>query len=61
MLVAAGGLFLGFGPPRLLAKTETPLFCASCHVMQSQFDAWFHVGAHRTIQCVDLSVVPSPP
>lgn len=47
------GLFLGFGPPQLVAKTETPMFCSSCHVMQSQFDAWFSVGAHRTIRCVD--------
>lgn len=53
LLAAAGGLFLSFGPPRLLAKTETPLFCASCHIMQSQYEAWFHVGAHRTIRCVD--------
>jgi cytochrome c nitrite reductase small subunit len=51
--VAAVGIFVSFGPPQLLAKTETPLFCSSCHVMQSQYEAWFHVGAHRTIQCVD--------
>ena len=44
---------MSFGPPQLLARTETPLFCASCHVMQSQYEAWFHVGAHRTIRCVD--------
>jgi cytochrome c nitrite reductase small subunit len=50
---AAGGLFLSFGPPELMAKTETPLFCASCHTMESNFEAWFHVGAHRTIKCVD--------
>ena len=46
-------LFLSFGPPKLLAKSETPLFCSSCHVMQSQYESWFHVGAHRTINCVD--------
>ncbi len=50
---AAIGLFISFGPPQLLARTETPLFCSSCHVMQSQYEAWFHVGAHRSIRCVD--------
>jgi cytochrome c nitrite reductase small subunit len=50
---AAIGLFVSFGPPQLLARTETPLFCSSCHVMQSQYEAWFHVGAHRSIRCVD--------
>jgi cytochrome c nitrite reductase small subunit len=47
------GFFLAFGPPKLMAKTESPLFCASCHVMQGQYEAWFNVGAHRTIRCVD--------
>ena len=52
-VMAAIGLFVLFGPPHLLAKTETPLYCASCHVMESQYEAWFHVGAHRSIKCVD--------
>ncbi len=52
-VLGSGGLFLAFGPPQLLARTETPLFCGSCHVMASQFEAWFQVGAHRTIRCVD--------
>ena len=53
-LVALGvGLFLALGPPRLLAKSETPEFCASCHVMEAQYEAWFHQGAHRRIRCVD--------
>jgi cytochrome c nitrite reductase small subunit len=47
------GIFLAFGPLQLMARTETPSFCASCHVMQSQFEAWFNVGAHRSIRCVD--------
>jgi cytochrome c nitrite reductase small subunit len=45
--------FLALGPPKLLAKSETPDFCASCHVMESQYEAWFHTGAHRRINCVD--------
>lgn len=53
LLVSTVGLFLSFGPPDLMAKTETPLFCAACHTMQSNFEAWFRVGAHRTIRCVD--------
>jgi cytochrome c nitrite reductase small subunit len=50
---SAGGLFVSFGPPDLMAKTESPLFCASCHTMESNFGAWFRVGAHRTVRCVD--------
>lgn len=53
IVAAAVAFFLAFGPPKLMARTESPLFCASCHVMQSQFEAWFNVGAHRTICCVD--------
>ena len=53
LLGAGGGLFVSFGPPQLMARTETPEFCASCHVMQSQYDAWFQLGAHRGVKCVD--------
>jgi len=54
--LAAGVLilvFLLFGPPELLAKSESPIFCAGCHVMEQQFEAWAHAGAHRRKQCVD--------
>jgi cytochrome c nitrite reductase small subunit len=53
VLGGALGMFLAFGPPQLMAQTETPLFCSSCHVMQTEFQAWQRVGAHRTIRCVD--------
>lgn len=53
LLCAAVGVFVMLGPPGLLAKSETPLFCASCHVMETEFEAWFREGAHRTIRCVD--------
>jgi cytochrome c nitrite reductase small subunit len=53
VVAAAVGIFVSFGPPQLMAKTETPVFCSSCHVMESRFEAWFNVGAHRTIRCVD--------
>lgn len=58
-LVAATGavavilLFLLLGPPKLLAKSESPLFCSGCHVMEANFNAWAHAGAHRRIKCVD--------
>lgn len=53
VLVLAGGAFVSFGPPQLLARTETPEFCASCHVMESQYEDWFHEGAHRRKLCVE--------
>lgn len=45
--------FFLFGPPQLLAYSESPEFCASCHVMEEQHTAWRHAGAHRGIRCVD--------
>ena len=53
LFALAAGFFLAFGPPGLLAKSEKPLFCASCHVMESEYEAWFHQGAHRRKVCVD--------
>jgi cytochrome c nitrite reductase small subunit len=50
---AAVLFFLLLGPPKLLAKSESPAFCGSCHVMEAQYDAWSHAGAHRRKQCVD--------
>ena len=52
-ICVAVGLFLAMGPPQLLARSETADFCASCHVMESQYEAWFHQGAHRRKACVD--------
>lgn len=46
-------LFLMLGPPGLLAKSESPDFCSSCHVMESNYEAWLHTGAHRRKKCVD--------
>jgi len=42
-----------FGPPRLLERSSRPDFCAGCHVMEAEYDAWAHTGAHRGIKCVD--------
>lgn len=52
-VVAFSGLFAAFGPPKLLARTSTAEFCGSCHVMSTQYEAWFHAGAHKRIACVD--------
>ncbi len=52
-LALAIGTFLLFGPPQLLAKSESPVFCSSCHVMEEEHTAWSHAGAHRRIRCVD--------
>jgi cytochrome c nitrite reductase small subunit len=49
----AGGLFASFGPPKLYAKSGTPEFCAGCHVMEAEYEAWRHQGAHRRIKCID--------
>jgi cytochrome c nitrite reductase small subunit len=56
VLVAAAALALAFvmiGPPQVLARSESPDFCGGCHTMESQYEAWFHAGAHRRKQCVD--------
>ena len=52
-LVAVMFTFFLLGPPELLAKSETPDFCVSCHVMEARFESWFHQGAHRRKVCVD--------
>ena len=53
-VIGAGGmLFLFLGPPKLLAKSDKPDFCMRCHVMESNYEAWIHAGAHRRNKCVD--------
>ncbi len=46
-------LFFMLGPLQLLAKSNQPDFCVRCHVMEAQFHAWSHTGAHRRKICVD--------
>lgn len=46
-------LYFMFGPPQLLAKSDQPEFCVSCHVMEAEYEAWVHTGAHRRKKCVD--------
>ena len=54
-------LFVLIGPPKLLAKSESPDFCASCHVMGEEYTAWQHAGAHRRLKCVDCHLPNSNP
>ena len=56
IFAAAGAvllLFLLLGPPELLARSEAPVFCGGCHVMDTEFEAWSHAGAHRRKNCVE--------
>jgi cytochrome c nitrite reductase small subunit len=53
IIAIAGGLVVSFGPPKLYAKSESPEFCAACHVMEAEYEAWRHQGAHRRIKCID--------
>jgi len=53
IMAAAGLSFAAFGPPGLYAKSESPEFCGSCHVLQTEYETWFHSGAHAGIKCVD--------
>lgn len=46
-------VFVLFGPPKMLARSSEPRFCADCHVMEAEYEAWAHAGAHRRIKCVD--------
>lgn len=51
-LMILGAVFFMAGPQKLLARSESPVFCAGCHVMEAEFDAWRHAGAHRRAPCV---------
>jgi cytochrome c nitrite reductase small subunit len=53
VIVAVLGFFVAFGPPGLYAKSESPEFCGSCHVLKMEYETWFHSGAHASIKCVD--------
>jgi cytochrome c nitrite reductase small subunit len=53
VVLALGGAFISFGPPGLYAKSGTPEFCASCHVMESEYESWFHQGGHRRVKCIE--------
>lgn len=48
----AAGVFMLFGPPKMIELTETPQFCGLCHSMKPQHEAWAH-SAHRAARCID--------
>ena len=39
--------------PNFIARSETSEYCKSCHVMEAEYEAWMHSGAHRRKMCVD--------
>jgi cytochrome c nitrite reductase small subunit len=45
--------FVSFGPPGLYAKSGSPDFCAGCHVMEAEYENWFHNAGHRRQKCID--------
>ncbi len=51
--LAVLGTYVAFGSPGLYAKSESPEFCGSCHVLQPEYEAWFHSGAHQNIKCIE--------
>jgi len=53
VLGVAAGAFLSFGPPGLYAKSGSPEFCGSCHVMEAEYESWFHNGGHRRLKCIE--------
>ena len=53
LVLVAAGLYVNFGPPGLYAKSGTPEFCAQCHVMEAEYENWFHNGGHRRLKCID--------
>jgi len=53
IVVLLAATFLLVGPPQMLAKADSPGFCAGCHVMEREHTAFMHSGAHRRNRCVD--------
>lgn len=46
-------LIVAIFSPKLLAKTNSPEFCANCHVMQEQYITLMKGGIHNSLKCVD--------
>jgi cytochrome c nitrite reductase small subunit len=53
LVLAAVGGYVNFGPPGLYAKSGSPEFCAQCHVMDAEYENWFHAGGHHRAKCID--------
>jgi cytochrome c nitrite reductase small subunit len=44
---------LSFGSSKSAEGTDRSEYCISCHVMEAEYEAWMHSGAHRRKDCVD--------
>lgn len=53
LLVGLFVLHILMGPPQLLAFSESPVFCNSCHLHNDQYDSWFHSVHRGNARCVD--------
>jgi len=45
--------FVLFGKQDSQGTSDASSYCIRCHVMQSEYEAWVHSGAHRRKECVD--------
>jgi len=55
IILAAGTILLPlltFAASSFPDKTDSD-YCKSCHVMEAEYEAWIHSGAHRRKYCVD--------
>ncbi len=46
-------LIVALVSPKILAKTNSPEFCAKCHVMEEQYFTLMKGGLHNSLKCVD--------
>ena len=44
---------LSFGSSKSAEGPDKSVYCISCHVMEAEYEAWMHAGAHRRKNCVD--------
>jgi cytochrome c nitrite reductase small subunit len=44
---------LSFGSSKSAEGPDKSEYCVSCHVMEAEYEAWMHSGAHRRKDCVD--------
>jgi cytochrome c nitrite reductase small subunit len=56
-LIALAGIFVLplalFGKSDSQGRSDASSYCIRCHVMQAEYEAWMHSGAHRRKECVD--------
>ncbi len=44
------------GAKAMLAYTDRPEYCLSCHVMEKPYESWFHSAHHMAATCSDCHV-----